>query len=325
MLLQLIDLEILTPELLETNGIVDWGYNESPDPSTYDEFLQWSQSSNSEPLSYLQDHRALKRESLLNIYPNFQSSISFLFAYSPKKFEQNHKMGNYIFACDGIDYHYELRQRLENIAQRLCPEYKTILDVEPVLERDLALKSGLGWFGKNSMLINRKYGSYFLIGSILFPETAKQSLDIQVETDHCGNCTACIDLCPTQAIDPHSRTLIASKCISTFTIEIFKDHIPPQGYKGSSEIFGCDICQDVCPWNRKILQNQTEFNGEKSLLIKKFFFDRKLELVIQELESMSNREFKRLFAKTSLERTGRVGILKNLKPFLEDTSNMSSS
>ena len=319
----MINLEILTPELLELNGIVDWGYNESPDPSTYTEFLEWSQSSHSQPLSYLQDHRAIKRKSLLNVYPDFQSSISFLFSYSPKKFDQDFKMGNYIFACDGVDYHYELRERLESIGKKLCSEYKTILDVEPVLERDLALKSGLGWFGKNSMLINRKHGSYFLIGSILFPHKAQQQIKSNIETDHCGNCTACIDQCPTEAIDPHSRTLIANKCISTFTIEIFKEHSAPDGYSEASEVFGCDICQDVCPWNRKILQDQTEFNGEKSLLIKNFFFDRKLEVVIEELENMSNREFRRLFAQTSLERTGRVGILKNLKPFLKNTRNMS--
>lgn len=313
----MIDLSLLTTEFLDKYGIVEWGYNESPDPSTYKQFSNWSKSENSHPLKYLQDERADKRESLLNIYPEFQSSISFLFAYKPRKFTSEFKMGNYIFGFNGDDYHYTLRDHLEEIGKSLNTDFKTILDVEPVLERDLAAKSGLGWFGKNSMLIHRQHGSYFLIGSILLPEKAKHKPAVEIDIDHCGSCTACIDLCPTLAIDPHSRTLNASKCISTFTIEVFKDDQPaPKGYEKSTEVFGCDICQDVCPWNRKLLQHTEEIDGEKGILIEDFFFKRPLKAVIDELNLMSNREFKKKFDGTSLERTGRIGVLKNLKPFL---------
>lgn len=313
----MIDLSLLTTEFLSQYGIVEWGYNESPNPSTYKQFQAWSQSEKSHPLKYLQDDRADKRESLLSIYPEFQSSISFLFSYKPRKFTDKLKMGNYIFGFNGDDYHYVLRDHLEEIGQKLNSNFKTILDIEPVLERDLAAKSGLGWFGKNSMLIHRQHGSYFLIGSILFASEAINKPATVIDSDHCGSCTACIDLCPTQAIEPQSRTLNASQCISTFTIEVFKDDRPaPKGYEESSEVFGCDICQDVCPWNRKILSEVVDIEGERGLMIENFFFKREIHLVIEELENMSNREFKKKFYGTSLERTGRVGVLKNLKPFL---------
>lgn len=322
----MIDLSLLTTELLQKYGIVEWGYNESPIPQTFEQFSDWSKSEKSHPLKYLQDERADKRASLLSIYPEFQSSISFLFSYKPRKFSQDFKMGNYIFGFNGDDYHYVLRDYLEEIGKVLSADYKTVLDVEPVLERDLAVRSGLGWFGKNSMLINREHGSYFLIGSILLPFKASHKPTVEIDVDHCGSCTSCIDLCPTLAIDPVSRTLNASKCISTFTIEVFKDiEKAPSGYEKASEIFGCDICQDVCPWNRKTLMKAVDIEGEKGHMIEDFFFKRPLDIVINQLENMSNREFKKKFYGTSLERTGRVGVLKNLKPFLENASNMSGS
>lgn len=316
----MLDLGKITPELCSKYGIIDWGYNEKDDSLSFSQFKKWAESENSKPLKYLQDERKNKRESLSLIFPGFESSLTFLFPYKPIQFQTPFKMANYIFSCEGEDYHYELRKRLEEMAKLLTEDsfsYKTILDVEAVLERDLAYRSSLGWIGKNSMLINRKHGSYFLIGSILFSKKAKNHQNVSVDTDHCGNCTSCIDECPTDAINIESRTLNASKCISTFTIEIFKDNgVKPEGYEKGLQIFGCDICQDVCPWNSKIIKEKKEIEGIRAKEIENFFFKRPLKEVIKELRAMSNREYRKKFHQTSLERTGRIGILKNLIPFL---------
>jgi epoxyqueuosine reductase len=259
-------------------------------------------------LGYLADHRKDLREKISAFYPNFKSSLVFLFDYTPaakKNNEDNdHTFAAYTKGFDGMDYHYWIKDKLEKLTKLLdLEEYAFSIDAQPVLERDLAFRSGLGWFGKNSMLINKTHGSFFLISAIFLDK--KFSLDSNnLETDHCGSCTRCIDACPTNAI-LDNRTIDAVKCISTFTIEHFKDDVnPPKGYPTErGEIFGCDICQDVCPWNSKPLMRSEIGNYAK--------FEKTFKEV--DLENISNREFKRIFKATSLERTGRVGILKNLK------------
>ena len=197
---------------------------------------------------------------------------------------------------------------LEIAASLEVDDYDISLDVHPVLERDLAYRAGLGWFGKNSMLIHQNFGSYFLIGSLILHE----KLDLtqrHLETDHCGNCRRCIDACPTQAILENERTLDTKKCISTYTIEIFKEAPAPDGYPNvSNEIFGCDICQEVCPWVKK---NAGETKLDSSWLVE--FFDRSQGEIYNEISSLSNKEFKTKFRSTSLERLGKKGLLKNLK------------
>jgi epoxyqueuosine reductase len=152
------------------------------------------------------------------------------------------------------------------------------------------------------MLISKKHGSFFLISSILINK--KLNLNTRtIEIDHCGNCTKCIDACPTNAIIDN-KVIDANKCISTFTIELFKDAEAPKGYPTNrGEIFGCDICQDVCPWNTKPLDKSELMESPEYL---KIFEETNLEVI-------SNREFKKIFKGTSLERTGRVGLLKNIK------------
>ena len=186
-------------------------------------------------------------------------------------------------------------------------KYHIAVDTWPILERDFAYQAGLGWFGKNSMILSRNYGSYFMLGMLLLDsklDLAKKELS----PDHCGKCRACIDACPTNAIIEDKRTLDAEKCISTFTIEHFKDVPAPKGYKNSDYIFGCDICQDVCPWSKKSLLPFDKAKNNSNL--KQKIEDKELRSY---LESISNREFRRVFKNTPLERTGRLGLLKNLK------------
>lgn len=309
-------------------GIVDWSYTEELGPLSYEHYLNWLKAGNNGPLTYLEGERADKRKSLDEVFPGCQSAIVFLFSYAEKKYalEQENlgeaKIASYVTSFDGLDYHYVLRERLEKIAQSLKEQYPNLeampsLDILPVLERDLALRSGLGWFGKNSMLIHREHGSFTMIGALLL----NQKLELPtraIETDHCGQCRACADACPTDAIDLESRTLKANLCVSTYTIELFKDAPAPAGYEGMQEIYGCDICQDVCPWNKRWLRERLksgalkpfDWNGLERL--RDTFLIGTFSQVVERLEVIGVREFKRLFKGTPLERTGRNGLLKNL-------------
>ncbi len=302
------DLLSLSVETLQSMQIVDWSYTEEDKPKTFDDYSSWVDRKLHGELGYLADHRKDLRQSISSFYPPFKSSLVFLFDYTPaakkNKEDDNHSFAAYTLGFDGMDYHYWIKDKLESLAKLLgLKEYSFSIDAQPVLERDLAYRSGLGWFGKNSMLINKNHGSFFLISAIFLD----QKLDLTTRTldvDHCGTCTRCIDACPTDAII-EGRMIDANKCISTFTIEHFKDDIdPPKGYPTDrGEIFGCDICQDVCPWNSKPLVNSTV--GEEAEFVKVF--------KETNLHDISNREFKRIFKGTSLERTGRVGLLKNIK------------
>ncbi len=301
--------KLIDQNLLKLQGVVDYGYTEADKALSYQKYLDWINESKAGKLSYLTDERSLKRESLKSIFPEFKSAYVFLFNYPKFKTEQGDlKIASYALSFGAKDYHYVLKDRLNIIAKSIThKEYKISLDIEPVLERDLAHRAGLGWFGKNSMLINKTHGSYFLIGSILLSETFNQPIK-KIETDHCGSCTKCIDFCPTNAISS-DRTLIAQKCISTYTIEEFKDVEPPKSYESvKEEIFGCDICQEVCPWNHKIPAEQSPEN-----FVTDFFFNKSAQKILLQLEQMSNREYKRIFYGTALARTGRVGMMKNLK------------
>lgn len=307
----------LDPKQLEKMQIVDWAYTEELSAQSFDQYESWVNNGLAGPLGYLTDFRKEKRESLNNNYPNAKSALVFLFSYKDVKKSLElkslkNKIASYVLGFEGFDYHYWIKDKLENIGKSLQKEilglnFELSLDVHPVLERDLAYRSGLGWFGKNSMLISQKEGSYTIIGSLIL----NKRLDItnrSIEIDHCGNCTLCIDQCPTSAIIGN-KVVDASKCISTYTIELFKEAQPPKGYPTkSSEIYGCDICQEVCPWNNRPLKNAKEVKVPEIFE----FFNKDNKEIIQELEGMSNREFRRKFKMTPLERTGRLGLIKNL-------------
>lgn len=309
---------------LKDLGIVDWGYSEESVPTTFNHYEKWTEANLHGPLGYLNDHRKDLRRDIKNLYPEFKSALVFLFSYQETKkwmLENNHhQVAAYSLGFEGEDYHHALKRKLEVIFQELKKQHPTLerfiaLDTQPVLERDLAHRAGLGWYGKNSMLISRKEGSYFIIGSLLLNST----LDLEtgeVDTDHCGTCTACIDACPTEAINPETRTLISEKCISTFTIEMMKEVSPPEGFdKSRGEIFGCDICQDVCPWNKKPLERvigQLKIM-ERLTFLKSWFFEQSKNKTMMLIEKESNRSFKKMFQGTAFDRPGKTGWLKNLR------------
>lgn len=322
--------------LLKSLDVADWGYTEDSKPISYQEYLKWIQNNNFGPLTYMADERSEYRSDLTKIYPEFQSALVFLFSYQKTNqflnsfykntFANGLKIASYTLGFGGEDYHFNIQERLEKIVYELKKNYPNInykiaLDIHPVLDRDLALKAGIGFFGKNSMLINTKSGSFTLIGSILLNQKIAISSKA-IETDHCGQCTRCIDACPTDAIVENQRTINASRCISTFTIEQFKLETVPDKMMNldSGFIFGCDICQDVCPWNKRIIRQNPIINYEwndKQKEILDFFLIDKPENIINRLKQMSNREFREKFFKTSFFRSGKRGILKNFNFYLK--------
>lgn len=317
-------------------NILDFGYSEEEIPLSLNHYNEWVSENNHLPLTYLSDHRKDLRQNIKNFYPDFESSLTFLFSYQQSKnilddFYENSKewnglkLASYTLGYDGLDYHEDLSLKLESIGEfvrtQYGADYRLALDIHPILDRDLAYRSGLGWYGKNSMLINKKHGSFFIIGSILLNK--KINIETKkLDTDHCGQCTRCIDACPTDAIDPQTRTIKTKQCISTFTIEEFK--LDTRAHEKmtleSGYIFGCDICQDVCPWNKRVKKLSKGLVlelGEKQNEIISFFLKRPIHELKKSLEELSNKGYQTLFHKTSFSRSGKRGILKNIIFYLE--------
>ncbi|MBT7609083.1 MAG: epoxyqueuosine reductase [Bacteriovoracaceae bacterium] len=325
---------IFKEELLNDLKIVDYGYTEENLALSFDKFSKWVDEKKHRPLNYLADHRKEIRKDIKYFYPEFKSALIFLFDYSEEKkyldeFYKSEKsnglkISSYVFGFGGGDYHIEIRKRLDKIVNMLRVSQPKInvklsLDVHPILERDLAHRSGLGWFGKNSMLINKKEGSFVMIAALLLDRV----LDIskkELELDHCGTCRECITACPTDALEESTRTMIVEKCISTWTIELFKNAPLLEGHpnRSSGEIFGCDICQDVCPWNIKKLAKtlpRLDETDTSKLLIREFLTD-DVNHIYSRLLEFSNTKYRKYYAHTPLERTGRVAMLKNLNVYI---------
>jgi epoxyqueuosine reductase len=333
-------MSFLTEDQLKKFGIVDYGYTTDPIPHSIDHYNQWVKQDHHLPLEYLAGDRQKKRQSIKEYWPDFESALTFLFSYHEAHlnlqslYENNQdwnglKLASYTLGFEGLDYHHILLNRLNEIGEFLIKDdpsllFKVVLDTHPVLERDLAMRAGLGWFGKNSMLINRSHGSFFIIGSLLLNHKLKSEISekFKVETDHCGQCTKCIDACPTNAIDPVTRTIKSIDCISTFTIEQFKiDSIPgPKMTLKEGTLFGCDICQDVCPWNKRVdrlFKKSLGFSHLDQHKILNFFLLRKTTELYKDLFTLTEGGFRRLFRSSSFERSGRRGLLKSLIFYLK--------
>jgi epoxyqueuosine reductase len=208
------------------------------------------------------------------------------------------------YAWGTADYHDVIRDKLRQLAGRmheLSPGCRTraVIDTAPVLERDFAQLAGLGWFGKNTMLIHKRQGSYLFLGAIL--TDAELEHDEPHHTSHCGTCTRCLDVCPTNAF-PEPYVLDARRCISYLTIEL-KSQIPLDLRPGMEDwLFGCDLCQEVCPWNRK----------SPATTLPEFVPQRDLNPASAlELMQMTEVEFQNRFRDTPLSRPGWIGLRRN--------------
>ncbi len=214
----------------------------------------------------------------------------------------------------GADYHDVLRDRLNRLLDWLRRERpdclgRGVVDTAPLLERDFARRAGLGWFGKNTMLLNKRLGSYFFLGALLV--NLELAPDPPHTMSHCGTCTACLDACPTTAFAAPG-VLDARRCISYLTIE-HRGEVPAELRPGLGDwLFGCDVCQEVCPWNRKAPPGMEPALQARPDL-------EKLDLI--EILGLSEEEFRRRFRGTALLRTKRRGLLRNAALVLGNTGD----
>lgn len=255
-------------------------------------------------MGYLENHFDKRLDPTL-LVPGAKSVISLIYNYYPKKNLEKPdslKIAKYAY---GEDYHLVikdlLKKFLEEIQQQIGEVHgRAFVDSAPVMERTWAKKSGLGWIGKNSLLLNRSMGSFFFLAEIIIDLELNYDGPIK---DYCGTCTACMDACPTDAI-PQPYVVDGSKCISYFTIEL-KEDIPTE-VKGKFEnwIFGCDICQDVCPWNRfSASHNQSRFNPHPDLD----------QMTTREWQEITDEVFEKLFKKSAVKRTKLEGLKRNIQ------------
>ncbi|MGB5463108.1 MAG: tRNA epoxyqueuosine(34) reductase QueG [Aureibaculum sp.] len=259
-------------------------------------------------MGYMENHFD-KRLDPTKLVEGSKSVISLLLNYFPNEFQTDPtspKISKYAY---GTDYHFVIKDKLKQLLHFIHEEIgevhgRAFVDSAPVLDKVWAAKSGLGWIGKHSNLITQKIGSFYFIAELI--------VDLELvydnpTTDHCGSCTACIDACPTQAIvEPY--VIDGSKCISYFTIEL-KNEIPASA-KGKFDnwIFGCDVCQDVCPWNRfSTSHNQPLFNPHPELL----------SMTKKDWEEITVEVFNKIFKKSAVKRTKFSGLKRNIE-FLKE-------
>lgn len=258
-------------------------------------------------MSYMENHFDKRLDPTI-LVPDSKSVISLIFNYYPEKtqIKDTYKISKYAY---GIDYHIVIKNKLKLFLEFIQQEIgevhgRVFVDSAPVLDKVWAAKSGLGWIGKHSNLLTKQLGSFYFIAEII--------IDLELEydfpvTDHCGTCTACIDACPTQAIvDPYK--VDGSKCISYFTIEL-KNEIP-SNVQGQFDdwMFGCDICQDVCPWNRySKSHNEPLFNPKPELL----------SMSKKDWDEITEDVFKKVFYKSAVKRTKFSGLKRNIE-FLQN-------
>lgn len=239
------------------------------------------------------------------LVPGAKSVITLLLNYYPAQ-QQNEaapKIARYAF---GNDYHEVIRAKLNELLHEMKATIGEIngrgfVDSAPVMERSWAQKTGLGWIGKNGNLINKQSGSYFFIATLIVD--LELQLDDGYVKDYCGTCTQCIDSCPTDAILP-DKVVDGSKCISYFTIEL-KDALIPEAMKGKFDnwMFGCDVCQEVCPWNR-FSKPTSEINFSPLPAI--------LNFTTSDWEDLTEESFKLIFKNSPLKRSKFQGIKRNL-------------
>ncbi|MCK9480587.1 MAG: tRNA epoxyqueuosine(34) reductase QueG [Bacteroidia bacterium] len=239
------------------------------------------------------------------LVPGAKSVICLAYNYFPENAlpEDGVKIARYAY---GKDYHYVIKNKMAEITKKMQKElgdfvFRVFTDSAPILESSWAGRAGLGWVGKNTILINKQHGSFFLLAEIICDLDLEY--DIPYTKDYCGTCTACIDACPTEAILP-DKTLNAQRCISYLTIEL-KEEIPTEfRTKMEDWVFGCDVCQEVCPWNRfSSKHNEPEFNPHEQLF----------HLSKQDWLELTEDIYKEIFRKSAVKRAGYSKLFSSIK------------
>jgi epoxyqueuosine reductase len=279
-------------------------------------YHEWVAAGHAGEMQYLTDRRAAVRDDPRNLLPSARSIICVGKLYQTPwphtgaiTDPERGWISRYAW---GADYHDVMRRDLTRLDARLRDragagyESRICVDTAPLLERSYARLAGLGWIGRNTCLINERQGSWFFLGELLV------SLDIAPDTpppDRCGTCTRCIDACPTDAI-PAGGGLDATRCISYFTIEL-RGAIPEEHHAGiGSHIFGCDICQDVCPWNRR-----APFTDEPA------FAPTHFAPRLEEMAALTPEEFRDMFRGTPVSRARYEGFQRNVAAAVVNRAN----
>ena len=262
---------------------------------------RWLKDGKHGKMAYMENHFDKRLDPRL-LVPDAKSIISLLFNYYTPldQLDGAPKISKYAY---GKDYHHVLKDKLKQLFQIINNKIgevsgRVFVDSAPVMEKSWAVRSGLGWQGKNTNLISKKAGSFFFIAELI--------VDLELEydtpvTDHCGTCTACIDACPTEALTPYN--IDASKCISYLTIEL-KDQIPT-AFKNKMDnwAFGCDVCQDVCPWNRFSKEHNEPLFSPNSEVI---------NYTQKNWEEITQETFNIIFKNSAIKRTGFKGFKRNI-------------
>jgi len=280
-------------------GISKAGFLEEEAPK----LEKWLNKNMNGEMSYMERNFDMRLDPT-KIVEGAKSVISLTYNYYTEKTceDSNFKISKYAY---GNDYHFVIKNKLKDLFEYIKEKTgdingRVFVDSAPILERAWAEKSGLGWIGKNTNLISKKNGSFFFLCEIILDLELEYD---HIETDHCGSCTACIDACPTNAIvEPY--VVDGSKCISYYTIEL-KNNIPDYAKNTYDEwIFGCDICQDVCPWNRFSKPHQEPlFNPN----------DEFLSISKNDWIEMTKETFNKVFKNSAIKRAGFDGIKRNIE------------
>lgn len=269
-----------------------------------DRLEQWLTNGYHGEMSYMENNFDKRLDPRL-LVDGAKSVVSLLLNYFPSSGQKDHtapKISKYAY---GTDYHFVIKEKLKNLLGFIREEIgevggRAFVDSAPVLDKRWAQKSGLGWIGKNANLINRKTGSFFFVAELILD--VELAYDDPYVEDYCGTCTKCIDECPTQAIVAPGQ-VDGSKCISYFTIEL-KEQIP-SSFKDKFDnwMFGCDVCQDVCPWNRFSKSHQEpQFDPHPDLLA----------MTKQDWQEITEDVFRKVFKKSAVKRTKYKGLIRNI-------------
>ena len=280
-------------------GISKAGFLEEEAPN----LENWLNKNMNGEMSYMERNFDMRLDPT-KIVEGAKSVISLTYNYYTEKTykDSNFKISKYAY---GDDYHFVIKNKLKDLFEYIKEETgdingRVFVDSAPVLERAWAKKSGLGWIGKNTNLISKKNGSFFFLCEIILDLELEYD---HIETDHCGSCTACIDACPTNAIvEPY--VVDGTRCISYYTIEL-KNNIPDYAKNTYDDwIFGCDICQDVCPWNRFSKPHKEPlFNSD----------DEFLSMNKNDWIEMTKETFNKVFKNSAIKRAGFDGIKRNIE------------
>jgi len=275
------------------------------------ELEQWLSKGYHGKMSYMENHFDMRVDPTL-LVDGAKTVISLSYNYYNPEMQSDPESPKVSMYAYGRDYHKVVRKKLKHLFQFITDSFgdvqgRAFVDSAPVMERDWASISGLGWVGKHTLLIHPKQGSYFFLAEII--------LDLEIEPtesmrDHCGTCTRCIDACPTDAISQEGYVLDASRCISYLTIEL-RDAIPAE-FKDKMEgwAYGCDICQDVCPWNRfSKRHNEADFEPHPDLL----------SMTKKDWEEIDVEVFDKVLAQTPMSRVKLEGIRRNVAFIKNDT------